>query len=192
MKKEPSFKELLAHINSAAENQKANCVFGLFVSEYYDENVKELKNLTIKKPIINISSFIEENEVYYNVEFRFKSYNDADFKQMWKFICNYCETAQHERFLAGNGEKLDKVTLLSLSILPDLYKGKYYIYINMPLLETISCTTNAFDKTTVISILCTDESLNALVADEDVIDRRSIEREVEQGILAEQEAEGTI
>lgn len=185
MIKEPNFKELLAHINSAADDGKANSVFGLFVSEYYDETVKEVDSLSLKKPIINISSFIEENEVYYNVEFCFKSYEDADFKQMWKFICKYMDKARVERRLLEEDAKLEKISVLSISILPELYKGKYFVYVNMPLLDTISCTMNAFDKTATISMLCADESLDALESDDDMIDRRSIEREVEQEIASE-------
>lgn len=189
MIKEPTFKELLAHINSAADDLKANCSIGLFVSDYYDETVKEVDSFVVKKPIINISSFLDENELFYTIQFCFKSYDDVDFKQMWKFICKYTEKAKSEREYLNSGKELEKISVLSISILPDMYKGKYSVYANMPLLETISCTTNAFDKSAVISVICTDEGFNALAADEDIIDRRSIEREVENEILAEKEDE---
>lgn len=185
MIKEPTFKELISHINSAAEQSKPNCSLGLFISEYFDEAVKEIDNFVVKKPIVNISSFIEDNEVFYNVEFCFKSYNDVDFKQMWKFICKYIDKARAERELLENGSETEKISILSVTILPELYKGKYSIYINMPLLETVSCSINAYDKTAVISLICNEESFGVLASDDDIIDRRSIEREVEQEILSE-------
>lgn len=189
MNTEPTFKDLIAHINSAAEDFKANCSLGLFVSDYYDETVKEVDNFVVKKPVVNISSFAEENEIYYNVSFCFKSYDDVDFKQMWKFICKYTDKARSERELLQDGKELEKLSVLSISILPDLYKGKYSVYINMPLYETMSCSINAYDKSAVISVICDEESFGALASDEDIIDRRSIEREVEQEILAEIESE---
>ena len=79
--------------------------------------------------------------------------------------------------------------MLSLSIIPDQYHGKHFAYINMPYWEMISCSENAFDKTAVISLICNDGSFAALSAEEDLVDRRSIEREVEKEILAELDEE---
>lgn len=189
MNKEPTFKELLKLINKGAEYGKPNCSIGLFISEYHDDKVKEHDNFVVKKPVVNISTFLEDNELYYNVEFCFKSYEDVDYKQMWKYLCKYTDLMKRERESLEAGKELDKLLVLSVSILPEIYKGKYSIYINMPLLETISCSINAFDKSAVISFVCTEEGFGALKSDDDIIDRHSIEREAEQEILAEMEAE---
>lgn len=189
MSKEPTFKELLDYINGGADEAKANCSLGLFISDYYEENVKEVDNFVVKKPIVNISSFVDENELFYNVSFYFKSYDDIDFKQMWKFICRYANKVRVERQQLDAGKELEKVSGLSVSIIPEIYQGKYFAYINIPFVETMSCTENAFDKTAVISFICNEESFGILSSDDDLIDRRSIEREVEQEILSEMEDE---
>lgn len=193
MKNIPTFKELLDCINKGSQNGKANCTLGVFANEYFDgveneaEAFKEIDNLIIKKPIVEISSFIEDNEIYYNVRFCFRSYNDSDYKQLWKFICRHAEKAKREADQIEAGETISKVTMLSLSIIPDQYHGKHFAYINMPFWETITCSENAFDKSVVISLLCNDGSFAALSADDDLVDRRSVEREVEQELLAELE-----
>lgn len=189
----PTFKELLDVINSASESNKANCTIGLFANEYMDapegENggIREIDSLIFKKPVVAITSALEDNEIYYTVQFSFCSCNDSDYKQMWKFLCRHAERAKREADLLAADKKLDKVIALTLSILPDEYRGKYFVYVNMPFWEGISCTESAFDKSAVISLICNDESLMAMESDDDMVDQRSIEREVEQDLLAELE-----
>ena len=116
---EVTFKELLDHINSGAEKNKSNCSIGLFLSDYYEDSIKENKNLILKKPVVAISSFTEDNELYYSVSFYFKSFNDVDYKQFWRFICNFTEKAKAEERLQVSGETLEKMSVFSVSIVPD-------------------------------------------------------------------------
>lgn len=185
MEEQVTFKEILDYINSGVETAKANCSIGLFVSDYYEETVKEIDNFIVKKPVVAISSFVEQNELYYNVSFRFKSYNDADYKQMWKFVCKFATKAKSESERLIAGESLEKVSVLSVSIVPEKYNGKYFAYINMPLYETLSCTEDAFSGTAEISFICEEKSFGLMYADDDVIDRRSVEQEAEQELAAE-------
>ena len=55
----------------------------------------------------------------------------------------------------------------------------------MPFPETISRTENAFDGSAVVSFICEDKGFGMMTSDDDMIDRRSIEREVEQELDAE-------
>jgi len=185
MKNEVTFKDVLDLINHAQDNDRANCSIGLFVSDYFEETSQETDQFIVKKPIVFISSFTEDNEVYYDINFRFKSYNDADYKQIWKFICKYAEKAKSESNRMENGESLEKIAILTMSILPDKYNGKYFVNIDMPYAETFERSENAYDGTASISFVCKDENFQILCSDDDVIDPRSIEREAEQELLAE-------
>ena len=187
MKDEVTFKDVLNYINHA-HNNKANCSIGLFVSDYFDEdpqNPQETDRFIVKKPIISISSFTEDNEIYYDIGFQFKSYNDADYKQFWKFICKYAEKAKSESDRIENGESLEKMAILTISVIPDEYHGKYFLNIDMPYAETFLRSENAYDGTASISLVCKDENFQILRSDDDMIDPRSIEREVEQELLTE-------
>lgn len=185
MANEMSFKELLEHINNEHTDGRANCSIGLFVVEHSDETQKEIENFIVKKPIVSISSFAENNEWYYNVGFYFKSYNDADYKQMWKFLCRFVDKTKNEALRIEDGEVLEKITVLSISIIPDKFKGKYFVNVHMPFAETISRSEDAYDGTANISLICSEESLQALLSDDDIIDPRSIELEVESELLSE-------
>lgn len=184
MKNEVTYKDILDYINHA-HNNRANCSIGLFVSDYFDETSQETDRFIVKKPIISISSFTEDNEVYYDIGFHFKSYNDADYKQIWKFICKYVEKAKSESIRMEKGENLEKISILTISVMPDKYNGKYFVNIDMPYAETFVRSENAYDGTASISLVCKDENFQILCSDDDMIDPRSIEREAEQEILAE-------
>lgn len=191
MDRTPTFNELLECINAGEEQGKANCAVGFFISEYAkgaDETadvVRDIDNFIVKKPVVSISSFLEDNQIYYDVRFRFRSCHDADYKQMWKLICKFAEKARREAEFMSGGAVLDKVTALAVSIVPDVYKGKYFVFINMPFTELISRNENAFDGSAEICLICDEESLGGLMADDDVIDRRYIEAEVEAELMAE-------
>lgn len=185
MLNEITFKDVLDCINKEHPIGKANCSIGLFLNEHYEETSKEVDSFVVTKPVVSISTLTEDNEVYYNISFLFQSYNDADYKQMWKFVCNYAGKAKNETLRLENGETLDKMYVLSLSIIPEKYKGKYFVYIQMPYAETFSRSENAFDLSASISFICHDKSFQIMSADDDVIDPLSIEREVEQEILSE-------
>lgn len=186
MNNDVTFKEILNYVNHE-HNNKANCSIGLFVNVYSDEGSQEIDQLIVKKPIVAISSFMEDNEVYYDIGFQFKSYNDADYKQLWKFICKYAEKAKNENRRMESGEVLEKVTILTMSILPDKYNGKYFVNVDVPYAETFVRSENAYDDTASISFVCNDENFQILRSDDDMIDPRSIEREAEQELLAEQD-----
>lgn len=185
MSNEISFKDLLDHINKERNGSKTNCSVGLFVNDYYEDTSKEIENLIVKKPVVGISSFTEDNEVYYNINFQFKSYNDADYKQMWKFICKFVDKAKNESACLERGDTLEKIAGLTVTIVPEKYKGKYFVNIHLPYPETFSRTENAFDTSANISFICNDEGFQVLQSDDDVINPRSIEREVEQELLSE-------
>lgn len=184
MKKEVTFKDILDHINHG-HNDRANCSIGLFVSDYSESGSQETERFIVKKPIVAISSFAEDNEMYYEINFRFKSYNDADYKQIWKFICKYAEKAKGESNRMDSGESLEKISILTVSVVPDRYNGKYFVTIDAPFAETFERFENAYDGTASISFVCKDENFQILRSDDDMIDPRSIEREAEQEILAE-------
>lgn len=186
MENEVAFKDVLNYINHA-HNNKANCSIGLFVSDYYEDKSQETDQLIVKKPIISISSFTEDNEVYYDISFRFKSYNDADYKQIWKFICKYAERAKNESHRLEGGETLEKFAILSASIIPDQYNGKYFVNIDLPYAETFVRSENAYDGAASISFVCKDENFQIMRSDDDMIDPRSVEREAEQELMAETE-----
>lgn len=191
----PTFKELVDHINSSVVERKANCSVGFFVTEYKktDDSEpdpgKEVDSFNVKKPAINISSFIHDNEIYFEVSFYFNSYNDSDYKQMWKFLCRHADKVKREAERAEAGDELDRASILSVSIVPEKFRGKYFVYINMPFIDTVSCTENAYDKSVKVSFFCPEEGLSGAVADDDIIDRRSIERQAERELLAEAEQE---
>lgn len=179
-----TFKDVLDYINHA-HNNKANCSIGLFVSDYFDGGSQETDQFMAKKPIVSISSFTEDNEVYYDINFQFKSFNDADYKQIWKFICKYAEKAKSESKRMDSGESLEKIAILTITLIPDKYNGKYFVNIDMPYAETFVRSENAYDGTASISWICKDENFQILSADDDMIDPRSIEHEAEQELLAE-------
>ena len=189
----PTFKELLDHINSAAKERKANCFVGFFVTEYKRTESpeaevgpgNEVDSFHVKKPVIEISSFTMDNDLFYEVNFHFKSYNDSDYKQLWKFLCRYAEKVKRESEELEAGAQLDKAAILSISIVPEKFRGKYFVYINMPFIDMATCSENAYDKTAKISFICAEESLSGAIADDDVIDPRSIAREVDDELLAE-------
>lgn len=191
MDRTPTFNELLECINSGKDQRKANCSVGFFISEYScgaedsAQSGRDVDNFIVRKPIVSISSFLESNELFYDVRFQFRSFNDADYKQMWKLICRFAEKTKREAECLNAGEVLDKVTALAVSIVPEIYRGKYFLLVNMPFSELISRSENAFDGTAEISLICDEESLGALMADDDVIDRRYIEAEAEDEIIAE-------
>lgn len=185
MKNEINFKEILENINSGLEENKPNCSIGLFVKDYYEETTKDVAEFIVKKPMVKISSFVEDNELFYSISFHFKSFNDSDYKQLWKIICNFIEKSKREGERLTAGETLEKVSGLSVSVVPEKYNGKYFAYINMPYSETFSRRENAFDGTAEITFFCEEGSFGILSCDDDMIDRRSIEREAEQEIDAE-------
>ena len=184
-------KALLDCINEGMETDKVNCSIGLFMNDCYaeaeneEDAIKVYDSLMFKKPMISISSFIEDNELFYEVVFKFNSYEDADYKRMWNFLCQLSDKVKRERELFLAKRELEKMTSLSVSILPDQYDGKYFVFINMPLYETISTSVNAWDRSATISLICDEESLAGLIADDDLIDPQLIEREVEEELVAE-------
>lgn len=184
MSKEPNFNELMELINGGTDG-RANCSVGLFVGEAApDDSVNEKDNFIVKKPIVNISPFVEENKLYYSVEFLFKSYDDTDYKQMWKFLCRHVEDVKRARQVLESGRKLESFPVLSISVIPDEYNGKYFAFINMPYDETLTRTEDAYEKAASISIFCEAEDFSLLVSDDDIVDKRGIEREVESEIDA--------
>ena len=193
MHKEPTFKELLDHINSSAENSKANCSLGLFVNEFSKDDVswedgKVLESFAVKKPAIQISTEVDNNDLFYNVNFIFNSYNDADYKQLWAFITRYVDKARKQEARLSAGEELESVIALTISIIPEKYYGKYCVWINIPFIDMISRTEFAFEKSAVISFLCDESSLGAQRCDDDMVDRRSIEQEVAREMEAQMAA----
>lgn len=181
---QPNFQELLRIVNEGAEEDKRNCSLGLFVSEYLrdEEDVEkatnEVEELIVKKPVVAISRFIEDNEVFYNIELRFRSYDDADYKQVWALLARFADKAKREAMMLEADAPPEKLTVFSFTIVPDVYNGKYYFYVHMPFTEFIQRTENAFDKTATISFLCDEAGFQGLIADDEVVDPRSIEDEV--------------
>ena len=191
MKQAPTFNELLDCINNPVDPGRANCSLGFFVMESFAESEsnettsKEIDSFFVKKPVVNISSFMEGNEIYREIRFLFRSLNDSDYKQLWKYLCRFSEIARREREQLEKGVVVEKATTLAISIVPDKYCGKHYAYVSMPYAETISCVENAFDRSAVISLICHDSGFGCLTADDDLIDRRYITLEVEQELQAD-------
>ena len=188
MEKEVTFRTILDHINKSMEDNRANCSIGFFITDNYVDRSVDVENIVVKKPLITISSFIEDNNLYYNINLRFKSLNDADYKQIWKFICRFVNKAKHEGQRLQAGEDLEKVSSLSVSIVPELYKGKYFALADMPFPEMFTRFENAYDGIAEISFVCEEANFGILSADDDIIDRRSIEQEVMEELEAEDES----
>lgn len=184
MESTPTYKEIIDCINNPPDEGKANCSLGFFVREYFAESEseaedsREVDSLYIKKPVVKISSFMEDQEVFHDIQFVFRSFNDSDYKQLWTFLCKFGEKTKRQGDLLAAGNTLNKAIALSASILPDQYSGKYYVHIAMPFTETISRTENAFDKSAVISFICPDVGFGAFVSDDDLVDRAQLNSEV--------------
>ena len=188
MDKKPDFYELLDVINSGSKDMKANCEIGLFAVECFkdakteEEAEREINNFFVKKPIVDIRSFMDDNRIYYNLSFAFRSFDDSDYKQMKRFLCRYCEKAIVEAKMLEEKRDLEKITSLRISIIPEVYQGKYFMLMESPYWETISFNEYAFDKSATISFIFDEQDVFGYISDDDMIDRRSIEREVEKEI----------
>lgn len=185
MEHKPDFNELLDEINSGLEHMKANCEIGLFAVECFNgarneaEAEQEINNFFVRKPVVSISSFIEENKIYYNLKFVFQSYDDTDYKQMKRFLSRYTEKAVVEARMLQEGKVLDKITSIRISIIPEAYNGKYFLTLEAPYWETISFSEYPYDKSAAVSFVFDEQDVIGYIADDDMINRVSIEREVE-------------
>lgn len=181
---QPNFQELLRIVNEGAKENKRNCSLGLFVSEYLrdeedaEKATNEVEDLVVRKPAVAINRLVEDNEVYYSIELRFHSYDDADYKQVWALLARFADKAKREAMMLDDAAPPEKLTVFSMTIVPDAYNGKYYFYVHMPYTEFIQRTENAFDKTATISFLCDEVGFQGLIADDADVDPRAIEDEV--------------
>lgn len=187
----PDITDLLDEINGNFEERKANCEIGLFAVECLSnpENEaqaeREINSFFVKKPAVKIQSYADDNRLYYNVQFIFHSFEDSDYKQMKNFLCRYSQKALYEAQALQEGKHLDKITSLRMSILPEKYHGKYFLFLEAPYWEMISSTEYAFDKSCLISLVFDEQDVIGYVSDDDMIDRNSIEQEIEREIANE-------
>lgn len=185
MERIPNFQELLDVINGASEDMRANCQIGSFAIEYMqdaqaeEDAEKEINNFFLRKPVVLIEAFADHNKLYFEVKFVFHSYDDSDYKQMKNFICRYTDKAMSERRAMEEGIQLSKLTSLRMSIIPEKYHGKYYLTLYDPYWETISFVEYPFDRSAAVTFVLEEEDVVGYIADDDVVDTRAIQREVD-------------
>lgn len=191
MESMPTFEDLLNVINGGSEDMKANCQIGLFAVEYMkdaqteNDAEQEVNHCFLRKPVVLLEAFAEQNKLYYEARFVFRSCDDSDYKQMKNFICRYANTARAERRMLEDGRDLHKLTSLRMSIIPEKYHGKYYLTLDDPYWETVSFTELPFDQGATISFILAEDGVAGYIADDDVIDPRAIQREIDSEIEAE-------
>lgn len=162
------------------EDQQGRCktTVGFFVEEPADEGENRLLDeFYVEKPIIQISDFSDaDDNLYYSIEFLYKSRRDEDLKQQWFFLERYVERC---KTFTGDAEKMP---ILVISLVPQSLKGKYSILCNPALPDSITRIEYAGDNTCVVRVLFFSEDVMFISHDESIVDIQEIAAEVEREI----------
>lgn len=187
-------RDIIEAINGVDVYEKTKTAFGIYFElvRKSDNSIIPKETIVIEKPIINVFSFSDESgEIYYKVEFLYKSFKDEDFKQQWTLLKAFCADAS--MVTEENIDTIEHLPMLTVSLLPKEYAGEYFALCSYtagsPFLETIEKIENALNDSVSISMIFSEDEFRILSSDPDMIDNRSIEAEVEAEIDAELDVE---
>lgn len=182
-------KQILDAIVGTNKEGKKKTTIGLVYEMWNEDGSDELNDqLIISKPIINVSRFTENNEIYYCFEFNFKSNRDEDYKKMWFFLDRFARDSFEVK------EEDTKVPGLTMTIIPDEFKGEYFVLASIPLVELIEKTEHAGFKNASISMYFEESTVKFLQNDPDTYNASILQQEIireyeQEQILEEARAE---
>lgn len=138
-----------------------------------------LEEFMVEKPVVNFSDFSDENgNVFFNVEFVYKSCRDEDLKQQWQLFDRFVKRV-------NNTEQEEELPVLSISIIPISLRGKYSVLIESVLPDSLVKVEYAGESICTIRALAFKEDVSFLKHDDELIDRQQIEAEVSRDIDVE-------
>lgn len=141
-------KELIAEISGLDETGMPKAFIGIFHEVWNaDGAARTVSENTFFKPGIEIFLHMK----YLQIDFKFKTAKDETLAMMWQVLEDYCKSEN------SGDEVTGEYPLLTVSIVPKKYNGKYYMLAHNPVIHTLQPNT-VNSEPTVIRMVFDDEN----------------------------------
>ncbi len=181
-----TIKDIILEASGRDENKFNKSSVGLFY-EMVNENgdIRTVEEITVDKPVINIFKSMKRVQV----DIIFSTKNDIDLKMMNDLLLKATDARNSVT------KESKEFPLISVSIVPHLYQGQYFILCSDPL---VWCLTgqNPRGEFDTLRLVFDEDDFNVLASDEEALDKLldDIEEELDAeertaDFYAEKEAE---
>lgn len=175
--------KLFEAVVGAEENGRCKNTIALVVEEEAAEGEerKLLDEFFVEKPVVQMFSFNDADDMeFFQIEFQYRSRRDADLKQHWDFLDRYVQ-----RF--HNTAETAPTPILTVSLVPIRFRGKYSVLAQCALPDSINKIEYAGEDCCSIKMLFVKDDVLFLAHDDDLVDIRTLEAEVNREIDRELE-----
>lgn len=167
-------RQIIDAIHGPGKDGKKKTAIGLVYEMWGEDGSEELNDrLIMSKPIVNVSRFpAENNDIFYCFEFEFRSNKDEDYKKLWLFLERFAKDSFNVK------EEDTKVPGLTISIVPDAFRGEYFVLASIPLVDLIEKIEHAGQKPASIRLYFEETNVQFLQNDPDTFNTRILQEEI--------------